>query len=92
MNRSFRDRMARLEALERTHQLAAAPAYACMHSADFDALTDLATPPALVDAIAAEYQLSDNQKLYVACCLCWHPDERCRVCADTPFIGEHSYV
>jgi len=64
----------------------AAPAFVCIHQLDWEAYTDVTTPPALVDAIAAEYRMSGSQKVYIGVCLCWSDAEHCRVCSDTPFV------
>jgi hypothetical protein len=84
--RTFAARLAALEALERAQQ-PELPAYICLHPRDAAALGDVATPPEVRAAIAADYRLSGRQKLYVGCCLCWG-DESCRVCADQPLVAE----
>lgn len=81
--KSYRDRLARLEALEAAQQPGAA--YVCMHAVDYAALNDPATPAALRQAIADDYGMAADQKLYVGVCGCWS-GESCRVCSGQPFI------
>lgn len=90
MNRTFKQRLATLEALEAA-QGGEQPPVVCMHEVDAAALGDAATPPAIRDQIATAYGLGGQaQKLYVGLCGCaWDNDGRsCRVCADRPVIAE----
>lgn len=88
MSKSFRDRLAALEALESAQQ-PEVPPYVCLHARDYAALDDVTAPLELHRAIAQAYGLCTRQKLYVGCCLCWGDDgETCRVCADQPVVGE----
>lgn len=75
--------MAQLEAMEAALP-PDGPTYVCLHSRDWDALADLATPVDVRQAIAAAYQLGGaQQKLYVDLCHCDAP-ESCPVCRDEP--------
>lgn len=83
--KSFNQRLAALEQLEAAQS---ETAYACLHAADYAALTDPATPAATCQAIAEAYQLGGNQqKLYIGVCCCWGV-ETCRVCIDQPLVSE----
>lgn len=87
MQKSFKSRLEALERLEAARQ-PEAPTYVCMHSADYAALDDLATPAEQRAAIAEAYQLGGTQqKLYAGLCMC-DPGESCRVCADQPVVRE----
>jgi hypothetical protein len=84
-SRTFAARLAALEALEASWRPGAG--YVCLHTADYAALDDPATPIELRQVIAEDYALSGDQKLYIGVCLCWGR-ESCRVCADRPLVRE----
>lgn len=91
MNRTFRARLAALEALEAQHQAAELPVFVCLHALDAAALDDVATLPEVRAAIVAGYQIGGRQqKLYSGLCTCsWDdPPASCRVCGDRPLVGE----
>ncbi len=88
MHRSFKSRLAQLEALEAA-QNPSLPAFVCIHALDAAALDDPATPARVRDALLAEYRIGGQQKWYVDLCGCvWDPDggESCRVCCDAPLV------
>jgi hypothetical protein len=82
--RSFRDRMARLEALEQAHP--DAPPYLCIRVDDWAQLDNPTLDPIAAGAILRRYGLTDvrqlQTKVYVGICACsWDdPPGRCPVC------------
>lgn len=90
MDRSFKSRLAALEALEAA-QNPGLPAFVCIHVDDLAAIEDPTLPAPLRQALADAYQLAPfggQQKIYAGVCACAWDDQgdTCPVCRDTPLV------